>query len=129
MRILVPIAGALLALAACGDGDSPFDDDPTATPTVGSVSQSPRPTAATPTPSGCATTEYEVQDGDVLGAIAERFGVTTDAIAEASNLANPDVLAIGDKLTIPCPEEAGETEVPAETGEPAAGTEEPTEGA
>ena len=62
-------------------------------------------------------------EGDTLGSLAETFGVTVDAIVEASALENPDVLAIGDPLTIPCP-----TEAPSETPE---GTPEgtPTDGA
>lgn len=41
-------------------------------------------------------------------ALADTFGVTIDAIVEASDLEDPDVLAIGDPLTIPCPSEAPE---------------------
>jgi LysM repeat protein len=117
MRLLIPMVGALFALAACGGGDSPFAPTPSPS-TVSSPSQTPGTgtpgTTGTPTtsPSECEPTDYEVVDGDTLAALAETFGVTIDAIAEASDLEDPDVLAIGDPLTIPCP-----TEAPEETSE------------
>ncbi len=112
MRFLIPMAGVLLALGACGGGDSPFDNTPS--PTARAASQTPFAETPTPTtPSECEPTAYEVSDGDTLAALAETFGVTIDAIAEASELEDPNVLAIGDPLTIPCPTEAPE-ETPAD---------------
>lgn len=115
MRLLIPMAGALLALGACGGGDSPFVITPS--PTVSGPTQPPAAGTATatstPTPSECEPTDYEVSDGDTIAALADTFGVTIDAIVEASDLDDPDVLAIGDPLTIPCPTEAPE-ETPAD---------------
>ncbi|MCH7485293.1 MAG: LysM peptidoglycan-binding domain-containing protein [Chloroflexi bacterium] len=114
MRLLIPMAGALFALAACGGGDSPFVVTPS--PTVSGTDPAPLAGTDTATPtattSECEPTDYEVRDGDTLTALADTFGVTIDAIAEASDLEDPDVLAIGDPLTIPCP-----TEAPEETSE------------
>ncbi len=104
MRLLIPMAGALLALGACGGGDSPFAVIPSST--VGGATQTPVAGTPTATPSECEPTDYEVLDGDTLAGLAETFGVTIDAIVEASDLEDPDVLAIGDPLTIPCPTEA-----------------------
>jgi len=42
-----------------------------------------------------------VQEGDTLSAIAGEFGVTVDAIAEASGLADVDTLEVGQRLVIP----------------------------
>ncbi len=112
MRLLIPMVGALFALAACGGGDSPFAPTPSPTTSVSSPSQTPATGTPTTTPSECEPTDYEVRDGDTLGSLANTFGVTADAIAEASDLEDPDVLAIGDPLTIPCP-----TEAPEETSE------------
>lgn len=106
MRLLIPMAGVLLALGACGGGDSPFVVVPS--PTVSGAAPTPVAETPTATPSECKPTDYEVSDGDTLFALAETFGVTADAIAEASDLEDPDVLAIGDPLTIPCPTEAPE---------------------
>ncbi len=80
---------------------------PTATParTVAPTSTPPPPTeTATPTRTRRATptvTLYVVQQGDVLGVIARRFGTTVEAILEANGMANPDLLSIGQMLLIP----------------------------
>ena len=67
---------------------------PTPTPT-------PRP-RATPTPTPVI---YTVQSGDVLSAIADRFGVSVDEIVAANDIANPDVVAVGQELVIPVADE------------------------
>ena len=46
-------------------------------------------------------TLYTVQEGDSLIAIAQRFGVSVDALMAANNIANPDLLRVGDELIIP----------------------------
>ena len=43
---------------------------------------------------------YTVAAGDVLSGIALRFGVTVAQIQQWNNIKNPDVLSIGQKLTI-----------------------------
>ena len=68
--------------------------EPTPTPT-------PRP-RATPTPSPVI---YTVQAGDVLSAIADRFGVTVEDIVAANNIADPDILSVGQELEIPSSDE------------------------
>jgi LysM repeat protein len=44
---------------------------------------------------------YEVRPGDTLGAIAKRNGLTVAALAQANGIANPDLILIGQTLTIP----------------------------
>jgi murein DD-endopeptidase MepM/ murein hydrolase activator NlpD len=44
---------------------------------------------------------YIVQSGDWLSTIAQRYGVTVDALVKANNIANPNVLVVGQKLIIP----------------------------
>lgn len=44
---------------------------------------------------------YVVQSGDVLGAIATRFGVSIRAIMQANDLTDPDQLSVGQRLIIP----------------------------
>ncbi len=48
--------------------------------------------------------EYLVQRGDMLSAIAERYGVSMEAIIEANNITNPDILEVGQRLIIPAVE-------------------------
>jgi len=44
---------------------------------------------------------YIVRSGDVLGAIASRYGVSINAIIQVNDLTNPDQLSIGQELIIP----------------------------
>ena len=112
------VSAALLAvglLGACTGGD-----DGDATPAATAVTEAtPAPTATpmtrvpdpilvmgTGVPGGSGTTateeavEYVVEAGDTIGGIAERFGVDSDVIREANDLAD-DFLAIGQTLIIP----------------------------
>ena len=43
---------------------------------------------------------YTVAPGDFLVSIAERFGVSYWQIAQWNNIKNPDLISIGQKLTI-----------------------------
>ncbi|MBP7332579.1 MAG: LysM peptidoglycan-binding domain-containing protein, partial [Firmicutes bacterium] len=44
---------------------------------------------------------YTVQTGDTLFAIAQRYGVTVEAIVQANSITNPNVIFVGQVLTIP----------------------------
>lgn len=44
---------------------------------------------------------YTVQPGDTLATIAQRFGVTVEALVEANGLADPGLLSVGQVLTLP----------------------------
>ncbi len=71
-----------------------------AVPTVAAAAnRTPLPTATlAPTP---ATTRHVVAKGDTLGALAVRYSVATEAIAEANGLGLKSVLSIGQELVIP----------------------------
>ena len=43
---------------------------------------------------------YTVASGDVLSGIAPRFGVTVAQIQQWNNIKNPNIISIGQKLTI-----------------------------
>ena len=43
---------------------------------------------------------YTVASGDVLSGIGPRFGVTVKQIQEWNNIKNPNVISVGQKLTI-----------------------------
>lgn len=44
---------------------------------------------------------YEVRRGDTLSAIAAQYGVSVSALVEANNIANPDLIRIGQNIVIP----------------------------
>lgn len=48
-----------------------------------------------------ATSTYTVQSGDTLGRIAQRFGTTVAELLRLNNIANADMLKVGQTLTIP----------------------------
>jgi LysM repeat protein len=50
-----------------------------------------------------ADTTYIVKPGDSLSRIAAQFGVSVQAIATANGLANPNLIWVGQNLTIPAP--------------------------
>ena len=47
------------------------------------------------------TKSYVVKNGDTLGAIAEKFSVSTKDIVQANNISNSHKLKLGQKLSIP----------------------------
>jgi LysM repeat protein len=64
-----------------------------------------------------STVRYTVQYGDTLNLIAARYGVSIQAIAQASNLADINILRVGQVLTIPGAQSGGST-TPAPTPPP-----------
>ena len=42
-----------------------------------------------------------MQSGDTLGAIANRYDTTVDALCEANNIDNPNLIQVGQVLIIP----------------------------
>ena len=59
------------------------------------------PTTAPEVPAGGTT--YAVRSGDTLYTIAQRYGVTVQAIVDANKLSNPNRLDVGQQLIIPAP--------------------------
>ncbi|HEU0072864.1 MAG TPA: LysM domain-containing protein [Dehalococcoidia bacterium] len=103
--LLVIASFVPLLLVACGGGDDPPIPTATFPPQIAATQPLLQ---TTPTPAATeevnGVQEYVVQAGDTLGAIAEQFGVTVDAIIAANELANPDLIQPGDTLTIPAAE-------------------------
>ena len=52
-------------------------------------------------PQGGQVSGYTIQAGDTLGGIAQRFGTTVQALAEANGIENPDLIHPGQTLQIP----------------------------
>ena len=44
---------------------------------------------------------YTIKPGDTLSELAVRFGTTTEALAKANGITNPDKIYAGKKLTVP----------------------------
>jgi LasA protease len=84
---------------------SPFlpNTEPSATPTSMFASPTLDPTRASAHPTlGPGT--YVVQPGDTIASIADKFGVTEEAIIELNGLTDPNSLRVGQTLLIPVPE-------------------------
>jgi len=69
----------------------------TATPDSARILPTPRQEALT----------YIVQPGDALGFIAQRYGISMEALMQANNINDPNVLEVGTSLTIPAPNPSG----------------------
>lgn len=54
-------------------------------------------------PTAVPTQTYTVQAGDTLTSIAQKYGVTVDAIIQANGLTNPNNVLVGTVLIIPQP--------------------------
>lgn len=68
----------------------------------GGESSSANPGSATvPTPAGAAGGVYVVQPGDTLSWIAANEGVTVAALIGANDIADPSLIYVGQRLTIP----------------------------
>jgi stage VI sporulation protein D len=44
---------------------------------------------------------YVVQEGDTLSSIAQRYGVSVQALQTANGISDPDALLVGQVLVIP----------------------------
>jgi len=51
--------------------------------------------------------QYVIQPGDTLGIIAQRYGVSLEEMIQANELANPNILEVGQVITIPVPTPQG----------------------
>lgn len=101
-----PDAASLLPLELAGEETpQPFSWflPPTRAPGEPILTPTPDPPHALPT-LRAEPTEYVVQPGEYLNQIAQRFGVSVDDIVQANDLASPDLLEVGQVLTIPAPQ-------------------------
>ena len=79
---------------------------PTRIPGVPILTPTPDPPHAVPTPRS-GPDQYTVKPGDTLRLIAEAHGVSIEKIMASSRLSDPNVLSIGQVLTIPVPTPVG----------------------
>lgn len=101
-----------LIAGACGDDASSGDTLP------------PIRTTTTTTTLNVTTTTvlvtYDIEPGDSLGKIAERFGVSVDDLMALNGIENPDHIEVGQTLKIPPP--APTTTLPASSTSSATST-------
>ncbi len=82
-------------------------ETPTSQPTVQVVSRvidtpTPDPPRILPT-LRAQSEQYVVQANDTLASIGSAYGVSVDALVQANNIADPNILSVGQVLTIPAP--------------------------
>lgn len=99
VKFLVVFAALAVTALACGGAG---DEGAPPTGTVLGVTVSP--VDSVPSGVACSPEDYLVQTGDTLSQIALEFDVSVEAIVEAGDLSDPDVLVVGQELTLPCPE-------------------------
>jgi LysM repeat protein len=95
-RAATPSASRSAVPSASASSAAPASSQPPAPP-----ASSAAPAPASSAPPATAGQKYVVQPGDTLSAIAEKFGVTTQQLIEANRISNPDLLVVGQELTIP----------------------------
>lgn len=116
--------GVLVLLAAGCGGD---DDDPTSEerPNIedgGEATSTPVDAVAAPTPTAVPAEievprlTYTVQSGDLLGDIAATFGVPLGALISVNEMANPDLISIGQEIIIPTEEEVADWQAQQDAG-------------
>lgn len=97
------------AAAACGDDSASSDTLPSMITTTTTTTIPPTTTTI--------VSLYEVQSGDSLSAIAEKFGVDQAALMMVNGITDPDHIEAGSVLTIPPPTTAAATTTPTSTGD------------
>ncbi len=100
-RALIVVAGMAL-LVACGrsapeEGATTLEASISPSSTAAVITTLPPATAPPPT----TTPEYIVQQGDSLSVIAQRFGVSTDDLADFNGIEDENDIQVGQTLTIP----------------------------
>ena len=100
---MVVLAAVAAAAALAGCGRSAPEEGATTLEASISPSTSAVITTLPPTtePPPTTTPEYIVQQGDSLSVIAQRFGVSTEDLANFNGIEDANDIQVGQKLTIP----------------------------
>lgn len=105
--ILWAVALGVLLAACDGGGEVQVVDSPApapaATETQVQASDAPpsEPAGQSEEPQEGGQRRYTVRSGDTLFEIARQFDTTVEAIVEANDIDDPDVIDIGQELVIP----------------------------
>lgn len=95
------VVGSIASSSTIGPTRTPFLP-PTRGPNEPILSPTPDP-PRTFSPTRSVPERYQVQYGDMLSAIANRYGVSVEEIVIANGLISPDYLFVGQILEIPAP--------------------------
>lgn len=102
-RLLAALCAGALLVAACGRSGDPDisvgGTVATAAPTT-STTAAASVTVPTTTPPTTQLT-YVIQSGDSLSVIAERFGVSTQELADFNAISDVDSIKVGQEISIP----------------------------
>lgn len=109
---VVPVVGGTVVIPTAGPAQragpaptiAPFSVQLPTTRPPGAPILTPTPDSprALPTPR-VDPDQHVVQAGDTLGTIAQRYGVSLDTLMQANGLSDPNLLSVGQSLTIPAP--------------------------
>ena len=103
---LTPLSDGLVTVV--GEAGSPPTAQPTEPVTAGQPTPLPPAETVVPPPSTAAGgIYYVVQSGENLFRIGLKFGTTADAIASASNIADPGQVSAGTTVLVPVPPPQG----------------------
>lgn len=103
------------SVAAPGaDGGTETGEQPATTAPAATAEPGGAEATAAPTPGPTEDVVHTVVAGDTLGKIAEQYGISVEAIAQANNIVNIHSLEVGQQLLIPL---SGDTSGSGETGE------------
>jgi len=126
MRWATFLLAAALLFTACGGDDEPTEADPERPADSGEVGDEVQgETIVAPTPTAVPAVieperlSYVVQEGDLLGGIANNFNVPWEALAWVNDIDDPNLLQIGQELLIPTEEDVLEWEALQTSAEPA----------
>lgn len=114
--VLAGLAVVALIAAGCGGDDDPTSEDRPDIEEDATPTEPPADTVAAPTPTAVPAVievprlTYTVEPGDLLGDIAATFGVPLGAIISVNEMANPDLINVGQEIVIPTEEEVAEWE-------------------
>lgn len=96
MTLPAALGAIVIAMAACGG------DETGTTPTLPPLTAPPTSTTIPVTTTTLAQF-YEIQPGDSLSDIAQRFEVRLEDLIALNGITNPDLIQAGQKLQIPPP--------------------------
>ncbi len=75
--------------------------DPNPPPSAPEKSPEPQAAPNPPAAPSAGTHTYTVQSGDTLGGLARQFGISAAVLASANNIADPNLIRVGQVLIIP----------------------------